>query len=190
MTLLRACDLRLFLFIKDCISSVNVTYQKMLSSRSASISRGAGALVTKSRAPACPPDIIQKAATNLPGIPHRNRVARLYRQWLKLAVLFPRSEFAAINEHAQMNERVMVIVRQKFREGASERDPEKIRALVHGCERNLSMFREIAADGAKRKFVETKPRMSLEKVGFLEIGKANYKQMAKEYWNTYFGRKW
>ena len=134
--------------------------------------------------------LFDAAGTNLPGIPHTSRVPRLYRQWLKLAVECPPSRLAEANDHAQMNERLMVIIRQKFREGATERDPDRVRALVISCERSLAMFRELAADGAKRKFPEAKPRLNLHKFGFLELGKINYHQMAKEYWNSFIMRKW
>lgn len=134
--------------------------------------------------------IVEKAGTNLPGIPHVNRVVRLYRQWLKLAVECPRSVLAEANDHAQMNERLMVMIRQKFREGAEERSPDRIAVLIHGCERSLAMFRELAADGAKRKYPEAKPRLNLHKFGFMELGKINYHQMMKEYWNAYIKRKW
>ncbi|CUG94318.1 Hypothetical protein, putative [Bodo saltans] len=134
--------------------------------------------------------IIEAARTNLPGIPHEHRVARLYRQWLKLAVLCPYSMLCELNDHTQMNERFVVIVRQKFREGSELRDPEKIFIAVQSCERSLAMMRALAADSAKRKFPEAKPRLNLHKMGFLEMGKINYTQMAKEYWNTYIMRRW
>lgn len=137
-----------------------------------------------------PPAIVERAGTDLPGIPHRSRIPRLYRQWLKLAVECPPSRLAEANEHAQMNERMMVIVRQKFREGAKERDPDRIAMLVTSCERSLAMFREIAADGVKRKYPETKPRLNLHKFGFIELGKINYHQMVKEYWNAFMKRQW
>lgn len=89
-----------------------------------------------------------------------------------------------------MNERFVVIVRQKFREGSELRDPEKIFIAVQSCERSLAMMRALAADSAKRKFPEAKPRLNLHKMGFLEMGKINYTQMAKEYWNTYIMRRW
>lgn len=135
-------------------------------------------------------DIIAQAGTDLPGIPHAFRVSRLYRQWLKLAVLCPQSALCDLNEHTQMNERFVVIVRQKFREGAELRDPEKIFVAVQSCERSLNMFRALAADAAKRKFPEAKPRLNLHKMSFFELGKINYTQMAKEYWNAYILRKW
>lgn len=134
--------------------------------------------------------IITQAGTNLPGIPHGNRVCRAYRQWLKLAVLCPPSALCELNEHAQMNERFVIIVRQKFREGSELRDPDQIAVTVQTGERSLTMFRFLAADGAKRKFPEAKPRLNLHKMGFLEMGKINYSQMLKEYWNTYVTRKW
>ena len=134
--------------------------------------------------------IIEKAGTNLPGIPHTARVSRAYRQWLKLAVLCPQSELCDTNEHVQMNERFVVIVRQKFREGAELRDPEMIAVAVQTSERSLAMFRELAADSAKRKFPEGKPRLKFNKMSFWELGKINFSQMSKEYWNTYFLRRW
>jgi hypothetical protein len=134
--------------------------------------------------------IIEKAGTDLPGIPHKARIARGYRQWLKLAVLCPQSELCDTNEHVQMNERFVVIVRQKYREGAELRDPEKIAVAVQSSERSLAMFRELAADSAKRKFPEGKPRLKINQMSFLELGKINFTQMSKEYWNTYFMRKW
>nr|CCC89607.1 conserved hypothetical protein [Trypanosoma congolense IL3000] len=135
-------------------------------------------------------DIIEKAGTNLPGIPHKNRVCRAYRQWLKLAVLCPNSILCELNEHAQMNERFVIIVRQKFREAQELRDPEQIAIAVQGCERSLTMFRYLAADGARRRFPEAKPRLNLHKMGFLEMAKVNYTPMVKEYWNTYIMRRW
>lgn len=154
--------------------------------------------------------------TDLPGIPHAARVCRLYRQWLKLAVLCPPSLLCELNEHAQMNERFVVIIRQKFREGAekfrppvqsggigsvrrskesatfvdSEGNREAISIMLQSCERSLSMFRALAADAAKRKYPEGKPRLNLHKMGFMEMGKINFTQMAKEYWNTYIMRRW
>lgn len=153
-------------------------------------SRACGVVQSKALVAPVADSIIEKAQTNLPGIPHANRVSRLYRQWLKLAVLCPHSGLCELNEHTQMNERFVVIVRQKFREGAEVRDPERIFVLVQSCERSLMMFRALAADAAKRKFPEAKPRINLHKMGFLELGKINYTQMAKEYWNTYILRKW
>ncbi|KAH9599596.1 Complex 1 LYR protein [Trypanosoma melophagium] len=135
-------------------------------------------------------DLIRRAGTDLPGIPHQYRVCRSYRQWLKLAVLCPPSALCELNEHAQMNERFVIIIRQKFREGAELRDPEQIAVAVQSCERSLAMFRFLAADGAKRRFPEAKPRLNLHKMGFLEMAKINYTQMAKEYWNTYVMRRW
>lgn len=156
--------------------------------------------------------------TDLPGIPHAVRVCRLYRQWLKLAVLCPPSLLCELNEHAQMNERFVVIIRQKFREGAekyrapahtsgsiigaarrakesatfvdSEGNREALSIMVQSCERSLNMFRALAADSAKRKYPEGKPRLNLHKMGFMEMGKINFTQMAKEYWNTYIMRRW
>ncbi len=84
----------------------------------------------------------------------------------------------------------MVIIRQKFREAANERDPERIRVQIQSCERSLAMFRELAADGAKRKYPEAKPRVNAHKFGFFELGKINYHQLAKEYWNAFIMRKW
>ncbi|AAZ10131.1 Complex 1 protein (LYR family), putative [Trypanosoma equiperdum] len=139
---------------------------------------------------AIPSDIIERAGTNLPGIPHKYRVCRAYRQWLKLAVLCPHSLLCELNEHAQMNERFVIIVRQKFREGEELRDPEEIAVAVQSCERSLAMFRFLAADGARRRFPEAKPRLNLHKMGFMEMAKINYTQMAKEYWNTYIMRRW
>lgn len=135
-------------------------------------------------------DLVERAGTDLPGIPHMYRVARLYRQWLKLAVLCPHSILCDLNEHVQMNERLVIIVRQRFREGAECRDPEKVAVLVQDCERSLAMFRFLAADGAKRLYPEAKPRLNLHKMGYLQMGKINYTQMMKEYWNTYILRKW
>ncbi|EAN87253.1 hypothetical protein C3747_93g104 [Trypanosoma cruzi] len=135
-------------------------------------------------------DVIERAGTNLPGIPHTYRVCRAYRQWLKLAVLCPPSALCELNEHAQMNERFVIIIRQKFREGAELRDPEQIAVAVQTSERSLAMFRFLAADGAKRRFPEARPRLNLHKMGFLEMAKINYTQMAKEYWNTYVMRRW
>ena len=137
-----------------------------------------------------PSDVIERAGTNLPGIPHPNRVARLYRQWLKLAVECPHSALADMNEHTQMNERMIIIIRQKFREGAASRDPQHIVVMVQTAERSLAMFRELAADGAKRKFPEAKPRLNLHKFGFFEMGKINAWQAAKEYFNAYIMRRW
>ncbi|CAD2217245.1 hypothetical protein AGDE_04667 [Angomonas deanei] len=154
--------------------------------------RAVGGNVVRSKALVAPvaDAIIEQAGTNLPGIPHHNRVCRSYRQWLKLAVLCPPSALCELNEHTQMNERFVIIVRQKFREGAELRDPDRIAVAVQTCERSLTMMRFLAADGARRKFPEAKPRLNLNKMGFLEMGKINYKQMAKEYWNTYVMRKW
>lgn len=135
-------------------------------------------------------DIIEQAGTNLPGIPHTYRVCRAYRQWLKLAVLCPPSALCELNEHAQMNERFVIIIRQKFREAAELRDPEQIAVAVQTSERSLAMFRFLAADGAKRRFPESRPRLNLHKMGFLEMAKINYTQMVKEYWNTYVMRRW
>ncbi|CBZ27668.1 conserved hypothetical protein [Leishmania mexicana MHOM/GT/2001/U1103] len=151
-----------------------------------------GGSIVRSKALVAPVSevVIRDAGTNLPGIPHANRVCRSYRQWLKLAVLCPPSALCDLNEHAQMNERFVIILRQKFREGAELRDPDQIAVAVQSCERSLAMFRFLAADGAKRKFPEAKPRLNLHKMGFLEMGKLNYKQMVKEYWNTYVLRKW
>ena len=126
----------------------------------------------------------------MPGISHKARVSRVYRQWLKLAVLCPQSELCDTNEHVQMNERLVIIIRQKFREAAELRDPERIAVAVQTSERSLAMFREIAADSAKRKFPEGKPRLNINKMSFFELGKINFSQMSKEYWNTYFLRKW
>lgn len=147
-------------------------------------------LVSKSVVPVIQSDLIAKAGTDLPGIPHQYRVARLYRQWLKLVVECPRSLLTEFNEHTQMNEQMMIIVRQKFREGAACRDPTQVAVLVHSCERSLMMFRELAADGAKRKYPEAKPRLSFLRAGFFELGKINYAQCAKEYINNYIKRKW
>lgn len=58
--------------------------------------------------------IVEQAGTNLPGIPHTNRVCRLYRQWLKLAILCPPSGLCEFNGHVQMNERFVIVLRQKF----------------------------------------------------------------------------
>ena len=134
--------------------------------------------------------LIAKAGTDLPGIPHAFRVSRLYRQWIKLVLLVPPSVLCELNEHMQMNERFVIIVRQKFREGAGERDALKIGVLVRECERSLAMFRFLAADGSRRMYPEGKPRLNLHKMGFLELGKINYSQVIKEYWNTYIMRKW
>lgn len=155
-----------------------------------SLSRAAGIPGSKAIVIPATQSLIEKARTNLPAIPHPNRVTRLYRQWLKLAVECPRSVLAEANDHAQMNERFMVIIRQKFRQDSEERNPERIGMLITGCERSLHMFRELAADGAKRKYPEAKPRLNLHKFGFMELGKINYHQMMQEYWNAYVKRKW
>lgn len=147
-------------------------------------------LASKTLVAVVPSDLATRAGTNLPGIPHNYRVTRLYRQWLKLVVECPSSLLTEINEHTQMNEQFMIIVRQKFREGAAERDPEKVAVLVQSCERSLLMFRELAADAAKRKYPEAKPRLSFLRMGFFELGKINYHQMMKEYVNNYLFRKW
>ncbi|KAG8344610.1 putative Complex 1 protein (LYR family) [Trypanosoma vivax] len=135
-------------------------------------------------------DIVARAGTALPGIPHSYRVCRAYRQWLKIAVLCPPSALCELNEHMQMNERFVIIVRQKFHEGAGLRDPEQIAVAVQSSERSLTMFRFLAADGARRRFPEAKPRLNLHKMGFMEMAKINYMQMVKEYWNTYVMRRW
>lgn len=147
-------------------------------------------LTSKSVVPIIQSDLIVRAGTDLPGIPHQYRVTRLYRQWLKLVVECPRSMLTEINEHTQMNEQMMIIVRQKFREGSAVRDPGQVAQLVHTCERSLCMFRELAADGVKRKYPEAKPRLSFLRTGFFELGKVNYTQCAKEYLNNYVKRKW
>lgn len=147
-------------------------------------------LVSKSVVPVIQSDLAARAGTNLPGIPHAYRVSRLYRQWLKLVVECPSSLLTELNEHTQMNEQFMIIVRQKFREGAAVRDPQKVAILVQSCERSLLMFRELAADGAKRKYPEAKPRISFFRTGFLELGKINYTQCLKEYFNNYIKRQW
>ncbi len=149
-----------------------------------------GALTSKTLLKPVPRDLAERAGTDLPGIPHGKRVPRLYRQWLKLAVLCPTSQLCEFNSHTQMNERFMIILRQKFREGANERDPDRVRVLVQSCERSLAMFREIAADVPKRKFPEARPRPNYNKVGVLQLGKVNYKQMLREYVNCYFKRSW
>jgi hypothetical protein len=149
-----------------------------------------GALTSKTLLQPVPSDLVAKAGTNLPGIPHANRVSRLYRQWLKLAVACPTSQLCELNSHTQMNERFIIMLRQKFREGAAERDPTRVRVLVQSCERSLAMFREIAADSAKRKFPEARPRLNYAKVGVIGLGKINFTQMFKEYVNNYFRRKW
>lgn len=145
---------------------------------------------SKSRVAPIAREIIVKAGTDLPGIPHPNRVCRLYRQWLKLAVLCPHSLWAELNEHAQMNERVMTIVRQKFREGAEERDAAKIAQLITTCERSLFMFREIAADVPKRKYTEGLPRLHMDRSSMKDFSTVGTMQYIKEYWNTYIKRKW
>lgn len=149
-----------------------------------------GALVSRSTLPKVPPSVIEKAGTNLPGIPHQARVPRLYRQWLKLAVLCPPSQFAELNDHAQANEKLVITIRQKFREAAEERDPQRIRVLVHSGERSLAMFREIAADAAKRKYPETRPRLKFTNLKFTELAKMNFWQLGREYWTAYFKRHW
>lgn len=150
----------------------------------------AGVVHSKSLVTSVADDIVAQAGTNLPGIPHVHRVARLYRQWLKLAVLCPPSGLCELNDHAQMNERFVIIIRQKFNEGAELRDPDQIAVAVQTCERSLTMFRLIAADAARRKFPEAKPRLNLHKMGFVEMAKVNYTQLFKEYWNNYVLRKW
>jgi hypothetical protein len=150
----------------------------------------ASKLSSKGLVPVLSNDLAKKAGTDLPGIPHQYRVTRLYRQWLKLVVECPRSLLTEFNEHTQMNEQMMIIVRQKFREGAACRDPAQVAVLVHSCERSLCMFRELAADGVKRKFPEAKPRLSFLRAGFFELGRINYTQCMKEYVNTYIKRKW
>jgi hypothetical protein len=150
----------------------------------------ASKLFSKSVVPVVQADLAQRSGTNLPGIPHHNRVCRLYRQWLKLVVECPSSLLTSVNEHTQMNEQFMIIVRQKFRDGAGCRDPQQVAILVHSCERSLLMFRELAADGARRKFPEAKPRLSFLRTGFFELGKINYTQCFKEYVNNYLLRKW
>ncbi|CAG9575112.1 conserved hypothetical protein [Leishmania major strain Friedlin] len=162
----------------------------MLRSSAPLCALGGSIVHSKALVPPVSEVVIRDAGTNLPGIPHANRVCRSYRQWLKLAVLCPPSALCDLNEHAQMNERFVIILRQKFREGAELRDPDQIAVAVQSCERSLAMFRFLAADGAKRQFPEAKPRLNLHKMGFLEMGKLNYKQMVKEYWNTYVLRKW
>jgi hypothetical protein len=89
-----------------------------------------------------------------------------------------------------MNERFVIILRQRFREGRELRDPQQIAAAIIGCERSLSMFRFLAADGVRRKFPEAKPRLNLQKMGIAEMVKVNYTQLIKEYWNTYVMRRW
>lgn len=162
----------------------------MLRTSSCLLAVGGNVVRSKALVRPVPDGIIAQAGTNLPGIPHPNRVCRTYRQWLKLAVLCPPSALCELNEHAQMNERFVTIIRQKFREGSELRDPDQIAVAVQTSERSLTMFRFLAADGAKRKFPEAKPRLNLHKMGFLEMGKINYQQMAKEYWNSYVMRKW
>lgn len=160
--------------------------------RQTAICAAVGGHIVRSKALVAPVSslVIEEAGTNLPGIPHPNRVCRIYRQWLKLAVLCPPSALCDLNEHAQMNERMLIILRQKFHEGSELRDADQIAVAVQTCERSLAMFRFLAADGARRKFPEAKPRLNLHKMGFLEMGKINYTQMVKEYWNTYVMRKW
>lgn len=158
--------------------------------RSTPLTRAPLSVRSKALVAPVPRDLIAKAGTDLPGIPHSNRVCRLYRQWLKLAVLCPPSALCELNEHVQMNERFVIILRQKFREGAALREPDQIAIAVQTCERSLTMFRFLAADGAKRKFPEARPRLNLHRMGFLEMGKINYQQMIKEYWNSYVMRKW
>jgi hypothetical protein len=147
-------------------------------------------LASKSVVSVVSADLAKRAGTDLPGIPHSYRVSRLYRQWLKLVVECPSSLLTEINEHTQMNEQFMIIVRQKFREGAACRDPQQVAVLVQSCERSLLMFRELAADAARRKYPEAKPRLSFLRTGFMEAGKINFTQLAKEYVNNYLWRKW
>jgi len=154
------------------------------------LTKRTGALTSKTLLKPVPGDLATRAGTNLPGIPHAKRVPRLYRQWLKLAVACPTSQLCELNSHTQMNERFMIILRQKFREGADERDPERVRVLVQSCERSLAMFREIAADSAKRKFPEARPRLNVVRTGSISLAKVNFTQMFKEYVNCYLRRKW
>jgi hypothetical protein len=154
------------------------------------LAKRTGALTSRQHQSPVPHDLAIKAGTLVPGIPHANHVARLYRQWLKLTVTCPTSILADLNDHTQLNERLMIIVRQKFREGAGERDPIRVRILMNDCERSLGMFRELAADGAKRKFPEGKPRINMHKMSFGELLGVDLRQKAKEYFNLYAKRKW
>ena len=144
-----------------------------------------------SNVPALSNALLKAAGTDLPGVPHRYRVARLYRQWLKLALCIPRSGLVDINQHTQMNERALVILRQRFREGALVRDPDRIRILVYDCERSLSMMRELSQDCARRRFPSILKRPNFfNPDSVVQLAKANMKGWIQEWFNVYVRRQW
>jgi hypothetical protein len=154
------------------------------------LAKRTGALVNRAKLNRPPQHVIVAAGTTLPGISHDTRISRLYRQWLKLCVLCPKSEILDLADAVPTNEKMIITVRQKFREGAAETDPQKIRVLVNSCERSLFMFRELAGDAAMRRFPESRPRLQLRKLTLTQALKMNTMQVAKEYWQAYFKRHW
>eukprot|EP00760_Papus_ankaliazontas_P020834 PhM_4_TR18551/c0_g1_i1/m.12931 len=134
--------------------------------------------------------VIKAAGTDLPGIPHPNRVTRLYRQWLKLALTFPKSELVDLNNHTQMNERALLILRQRFHEGSKVRDPERVRVMIYECERSLTMMRELSKDAAKTRFPPTSKHPNYFTSSFKELAMQNTKQWFNEFYRCYIKRTW
>ena len=135
--------------------------------------------------------LVHSSSTALPVLPHAHRVVRLYRQWLKLALLFPHSNLVDVNEHTQMNERALVIIRQRFREGMEIKDPDRIQVLLHEAERSLTMLRELSQDCALRRFPQQKhPDNFFGSTSTWELVKKNYVIYFKECINRLVKRKW
>ena len=124
-------------------------------------------------------------------IPHVVRVTRLYRQWLKLALLFPRSFLVEMNDHKQMNERALIVIRQRFQEGKEIKDRKRIRVLLNEAERSLTMLRELSQDSAQRRFPqERKPPDLFHLPSLWGVVKQNFKLYVREWVNCFLKRKW
>ncbi|KNH05280.1 hypothetical protein XU18_3684 [Perkinsela sp. CCAP 1560/4] len=122
----------------------------------------------------------------------KERVLLLYRHWLKLAVQIPKSILVHLNEGLQMNEKMLFIIRQRFREGAAVRDPRKIRVLFQEGERSLTMMHNLSTNKALREFPQrTRPPINYFSTTPLRyLMWENLKAFSKEFFYNYLKKRW
>ena len=122
----------------------------------------------------------------------KSRILLLYRNWLKLSVKFPKSVLVALNNHVQMNEKALTIVRQRFRENKDIAEPKKMRLLVQEGERSLAMMRRMVKNKAQKQYPATRhPQYNLFSTASLwEMFLENTKCYLKEFYFNYIQRRW
>mmetsp|Transcript_24232 Transcript_24232/g.37789 ORF Transcript_24232/g.37789 Transcript_24232/m.37789 type:complete len:131 (-) Transcript_24232:82-474(-) len=122
----------------------------------------------------------------------KRNILRQYRHWLRIAVSIPKSLLVQMNDHVQMNEQALIVIRQKFREGAAIKEDGKIRILVQDGERSLAMMKSLAKNKALKEFpLQTQPPINYFSLAPMRhIAWESIKAYAQELYYNYVRKRW